>query len=97
MNKGEENKGAEHTLYLQNRERVRLDGVEEVVSFDDSCVVLRTALGALSLDGSELRVRKLDTEHGEVLVEGFVRGIVYVDEHQNEKRPATRGIFRLLR
>jgi sporulation protein YabP len=92
MNRSEESVSVgNHTLYLQNRESLHLNGVEEVVSFDDTSVVLKTVLGALSVDGEELRVKKLDTERGEVTVEGRLCGMVYVDGISSDKRRASRS------
>lgn len=87
--------GAAHTLLLENRETLRLSGVEEVVSFDDRAVVLATALGMLSVDGSDLRVRHLDTERGDVLIQGKICGVVYVDSPavQGKQTRRGRGLF----
>ena len=68
-----------HGLILQNRQRRELTGVEDVVSFDETGAVLRTALGMLAVDGEELHVVKLDLAGGNVQIEGKVNGLVYAD------------------
>ena len=37
-----------HRLTLEERSKLTMTGVQEVVSFDDTAVVLHTALGTLS-------------------------------------------------
>ena len=47
-----------HSLSLKGRARLTLDGVTEVVSFDEGAVILRTALGLLTVEGEGLHVTK---------------------------------------
>ena len=43
-----------HSLELDKRERLSLSGVEDVMGFDESMVVLQTGLGRLSVRGEGL-------------------------------------------
>lgn len=40
-----------HSLNLENRSRLNLTGVEDVSGFDESLIVLSTALGELTVRG----------------------------------------------
>ena len=64
-------------ITLENRNRLTLTGVEEVISFDDEKILLNTALGALTIKGSELKMNKLDVQNGDVIIAGSVASIVY--------------------
>ena len=64
-------------ITLENRNRLTLTGVEEVISFDDEKILLNTALGALTIKGSELKMNKLDVQNGDVIIVGSVASIVY--------------------
>ncbi len=66
-----------HACFLQNRQAANLTGVREVVSFDESQVVMDTDLGLLTLKGKELHVSRLSVEKGEVDVEGTVDSLAY--------------------
>lgn len=46
-----------HKLTLNEREKLTMTGVHEVVSFDDGTVVLRTSLGMLTVQGRELKLK----------------------------------------
>ena len=90
-----ETESTTHTLYLLDRQTLHLNGVEEVVSFDEQSVVLKTLLGTLSVDGEQLHVRRLDTERGEVSIEGRLCGMLYVDLPGGQEKKKTRGLGRL--
>ena len=78
-----------HSLQLKNRERLTLDGIREVLRFDEEVVVLETSLGTLSVEGEGLHVTKLLLDCGEVAIEGRVTALLYGDG--GEKK---RGLFR---
>lgn len=66
-----------HKLQLQERRQLTVTGVTEVVSFDDTAVVLQTSLGTLVVQGRELQLKTLSLEGGQVAVEGSVASLVY--------------------
>ncbi len=69
----------QQTLVLKNRHALELDGVEDVVAFEEVAVVLRTVLGTLHIEGEGLRIKALDLEKGRVSVEGKVSTLAYID------------------
>ncbi len=71
-----------HSLSLQQRQKLSLTGVTEVVSFDENAVVLRTELGTLIVQGRELQLKTLSVEGGEVAVEGQVSALIYEEPRQ---------------
>ena len=81
-----------HKLTLNERRQLSVTGVTEVASFDESAVVLHTELGVLVIQGSQLRLRTLSLEGGQVIVEGSVSAM-----HYDEPRPAGSWFRRLLR
>ena len=80
-----------HKLTLNQREDLTLSGVTEVVSFDDSSVILKTHLGVLTVLGENLVLKTLSVEGGQVAVSGHISSLTY-DE------PRSAGFWqRLLR
>lgn len=73
-----------HKLILNERKQLTMTGVTEVVSFEDTAVVLHTALGVLVVHGHGLKLKTLSPEGGQVAVEGDVTAMVY-----EENRPAS--------
>lgn len=69
-----------HQLVLAERERLTLDGVTHVESFDDAEIVLETELGGLIIQGEELHIKELNLETGNLLVMGYVDSVEYLGE-----------------
>jgi sporulation protein YabP len=69
-----------HQLVLAERERLTIDGVLHVESFDEKEIVLDTELGGLVIEGEELHIKELNLEKGNLLVSGYVRSVEYLGE-----------------
>ena len=66
-----------HKLCLNERRELTMTGVTEVVSFEESAVVLHTGLGTLIVQGKDLQLKTLSLEGGQVAVEGTVSALIY--------------------
>lgn len=71
-----------HTMTLEQRNTLTMTGVSEVVSFDDTAVVLHTALGLLTVQGRELRLKTLSAEGGRVAVTGEISALTYEEPRE---------------
>ena len=74
-----------HKLCLDERNKLTLTGVTEVLRFDESAVALSTALGELTVYGQQLQPKNLSLEGGQVAVEGQIAALIY-----EEPRPTGR-------
>ena len=74
-----------HKLTLNERKQLTMTGVTEVVSFDETMVVLRTALGTLEVQGQELQLKTLSIDGGQVAVDGKISGMIYEEPRANTK------------
>lgn len=72
-----ENLQLPHKLTLNERKNLTLSGVTEVVSFDDTAVVLHTVLGTLEVQGQELQLKNLSIDGGQVAVDGHICALLY--------------------
>lgn len=68
-----------HRLVITNRERVALEGVLAVDSFDAREIILDTELGMMAIRGEDLNIKQLDLEDGRLFVEGLVKAIDYLE------------------
>lgn len=71
-------------LVLENRKKLSISGVEDVLSFDDQIVILETSLGMLTIKGEDLRINKLSIDTTEVVIEGEMNSFSY-SEKQDKK------------
>lgn len=83
-----------HSLIMKNRREVFLDGVFDVVGFDERSVSLKTSLGDMMIEGDDLHIKKMSLESGEVSVEGNIDGIYYAAETEEKKGGFFRRIFK---
>ena len=81
---GEDRIALPHKLTLNERRQLSMTGVSEVVSFDDTPVILHTELGTLTVQGKDLQLKTLSSEGGQVAVEGTVSALIY-------EEPRSRG------
>ena len=68
--------------------------MREVVSFDESSVVLRSSCGEMTVEGSSLKVGALDTDRGLVTLEGRIDSVYYSEDNTEEKHGFFSKIFR---
>ena len=66
-----------HALTLSERKKLTMTGALEVVSFEESFVVLKTSLGMLTVLGENLQLKQLTPEGGNVAVEGEISALQY--------------------
>lgn len=90
----EEKKAAlPHRVTMEERKKLRISGVKEVDSFDDKTVTAQTVMGKLIVQGDHLKVTGLETETGDLSVEGNIHGMVYEDDRSGRGRWLS-GLFR---
>ena len=71
-----------HKLQLNERRQLTMTGVTEVVSFEDTAVVLQTSLGTLIDQGQELKLKTLSLAGGQVAVDGSIAALIYEEPRQ---------------
>lgn len=68
-----------HGLTLNERSRLSMTGVSEVVSFDENTVIVHTDLGTLTVQGQQLQLKQLSPDGGQVAVDGKIAALIYED------------------
>ena len=69
--------GVVQNILLENREKLNISGVNDVLSFDDQIVIIETELGLLTVKGEEIRINKLSVDTSEVIIDGKIDNISY--------------------
>lgn len=80
-----QNNSVVQNLILENREKLSISGVLDVLSFDDQIVILETELGLLTVKGENLRINKLSLDTGEVIVDGEIYSLGYSEKDMDKK------------
>ncbi len=79
------NTGVIQNLILENRGKLSISGVIDVLSFDDQIVILDTELGMLTVKGEDIRINKLSIDTSEVIIEGNICFLSYSDKEKGNK------------
>lgn len=80
-------------LQLTMRKQLEVNGIIDVVRFDDISVVLQTVCGELTVEGSSLKMSVLDIDKGIVSLDGQVDSIYYSDETKETKKRLFGRVF----
>lgn len=81
-------------ILVEDRNRASITGVEQVESFNDNTIVLKTIKGGMVIKGEGLNVDKLNLDNGNVKISGIINGINYVEKGSNEKGSLIGKIFK---
>lgn len=76
----------EQKLSLEDRNRLLVTGVSQVVRFEEELVVLDTNLGTLHIHGQELKLQDLSLEGSRAAVEGQISALIF-------EEPRERGVW----
>ena len=82
-----------HAVVLKDRKDMRIDGVSEVVSFDEHYVMLKTQCGDMAIEGSDLKIAVLEIDAGIVVLSGTVSGVYYSESQNTQKRSFVKRLF----
>lgn len=75
-------------LILENRSKLSVSGVNDVLSFDDQVVMVDTEFGLLTVKGENIRINKLSLDTAEVIIEGEISSLAY-SQNKQEKSSGT--------
>lgn len=85
--------GNTHAITLENRSKMILSGINEVISFDEKQVLLNTSQGKLTIDGKNLHMTALALDDGRLMMEGQITAIVYSGKEIKQRK----NLWELLR
>lgn len=81
-------------IILENREKLTVTGVTDILTFDEDEIVLNTQNGILEISGRELKVEKLSSDEGEVLAKGFITSLSYAGEIREKSSGFFKNMFK---
>lgn len=83
-----------HDIVINNRERLSLNGVKEIINFDENNVNLKTVCGDLLIEGEGIHINVLNIEKGEVEMHGKISALNYFDSVDGGKSSLLSRIFK---
>lgn len=73
-------------LFLENRAKLNVTGVLDVLSFDDQIIITETDLGLLTIKGENLKINKLSLDTSDFIVEGYINNLNYSNSNVDGKK-----------
>lgn len=74
---GEISSAKNGNIIIENRKKLTASGVKDVESFSPEKIVLETENAALTVTGTDMKVKKLSVETGDIFIEGQINGCIY--------------------
>mgnify|MGYP001137581223 FL=1 len=81
-------------VFIEDRNKITITGVENVDSFNDSTVTLKTSKGGMIVEGKDLNVGNLNLDSGSVKISGIINGLTYSDKDLSQRGNFIEKIFR---
>lgn len=69
--------GLRHSLQIDRRENITVTGIVDVISFDEESVISETEMGVIIIKGTNLHVKRISLDSGELVVAGEIDGVTY--------------------
>ena len=66
-----------HSVSIEGRERMKIQGVDDVSGFDENTIVLTTSQGDLNIHGQGLHIDRIDLDAGELELRGKIQELSY--------------------
>ena len=76
----EENFSTIQNVILENRNKLNISGIKEVISFDDETLLLDTSLGKMTIKGENIHIESFNTESGDLSAKGKFYAVVYMSD-----------------
>ncbi len=86
-------KNTEHEIIISKREKMTVSGVMDVISFDETSVMLETLMGDMIIQGDDIHISTLNLERGQLSLSGRVDGLYY----NTSGDAGGKGLFRRLK
>ena len=73
-------------IVITDKNKVEIDAVTSVRSFDEDGVLIDTSIGQISIEGRDLRIENFEKSSTKIFISGNIIGVYYL-----EKRDKKRG------
>lgn len=82
-----------HDIFIKSKKRIEVNGVEDVLSFDEKEIVAQIKGFGLSIEGDNLKIEKFSSETGDLVVNGIINGVYYFSKEPQKKKKGISNIF----
>ena len=81
-------------IFLENRNKLNVTGVLDVLNFDEQIITVETELGVLVVKGNDLKLNKYNLDDTELSIEGEINSLIYEDKVNRKNESLLAKIFK---
>ena len=81
-------------IILKDRKKLEISGIKKIESLNKEEFLIDTKLGMLLIKGINLEMQQLDTEKGNLWINGTVNLIEYINKDKKEKEGFFSKVFK---
>lgn len=89
MDKANLIESSSHSVSINDRKSIVVQGVKKLNSFDDSEFFVETVMGHMLIKGENLELLKLDTFQGNLSIKGKINSINYLESNSKKIKTET--------
>lgn len=82
---------ASQKIVITDKNKVLIDSVSAVKSFDESGMLIDSAFGMISVDGKDLKIENFEKATSEILITGNIYGVYYLEKKEKKKGRVMSG------
>ncbi len=83
-----------HNVIMEERKKLVLSGILEVISFEEDNAELKTTSGNLTIRGNDFKMENYNSETGDLNISGSVYALVYTNDTAENKGGIFKRIFK---
>ena len=81
-------------IFLENRNKLNVTGVLDVLNFDEQVITVETELGVLIIKGCDLKLNKYNLDDTELSIEGEINSLTYEERTSKKSESILAKIFK---
>ncbi len=81
------------SVEIENRKRLRLTGITEVIRFQEEEAEFSSLSGSLQITGENLHMEKLNLDESEVILTGLITSLYYPDTQDAPQKGLWKRLF----
>ncbi len=86
-----------HKVVLEGRDRLDIQGVEQIDNFDAQEIILSTNMGKMKVGGDGLHISRLELNDRQLCITGKISSVLYIQGSGDKKEKGRNLLSRLVR
>lgn len=83
-----------HNIFIEERKKISITGIDDILSFDEDNIVLSTKIGELTIKGENLHINNLSLETGDISADGTITAVFYNENINRKDKNILSRIFK---